>query len=251
LTCFLIKCRKDSLQKNCIAFDNDFNQEKLVSFLEYHSIGAMKNKLMTIGLFVLAIAFCIFIWMDTDRKTKFSAQLVSTDTLKAKADSSKKDSALLIIDTLKSDSVLIPASQIHTKNIHPQQVIEFAKTLIGTPYHYASTDPKLGFDCSGFITYVFTHFNIIVPRSSIDFTNVGKTIPVDSAKPGDLILFTGTDSTEKFVGHMGLVISNENKQIQFIHSSSGRAHGVTITPLNDYYRGRYMKTIRIFPENDK
>ena len=207
-------------------------------------------RIVVIGIICFIIQSCIFVWPDKDKKNKDSAQLVSTDTLHAKADSNKKDSALLIIDTLKSDSVLIPASQIHTKNVHPQQVVDFAKTLIGTPYHYASTDPKVGFDCSGFITYVFSHFNIIVPRSSIDFTNVGRGVPTDSAKPGDLILFTGTDSTEKFVGHMGLVISNQSKQLEFIHSTSGKKYGVTITPLNDYYRGRYMKTIRIFPENE-
>lgn len=213
--------------------------------------GGMKRNLVTIAGFVLVIAFCVFIWMDTDRKgNRSSAQLVSIDTSLAKGDSIKKDSALLIVDTLKTDSVLVPASQVHTKSVHPQQVVDFAKTLIGTPYKYASTDPKVGFDCSGFITYVFNHFNIIVPRSSIDFTNVGRTIPADSAKSGDLILFTGTDSTEKFVGHMGLVVSNQNNQLEFIHSTSGKKYGVTITPFNDYYKGRYMKTIRIFPENE-
>jgi cell wall-associated NlpC family hydrolase len=211
----------------------------------------MKNKLLTIAAFVLAIAFCVFIWMDTDKKSKGSAQLVSTDTSFAKVDTVKKDSVLLIVDTLKTDSVLVPASQIRTNKVHPRQVVEFAKTLIGVPYRYASTDPKVGFDCSGFITYVFTHFNIVVPRSSIDFTNVGRTIPADSAKAGDLILFTGTDSTEKFVGHMGLVVSNQNNQLNFIHSTSGKKYGVTITPFNDYYRSRYMKTIRIFLENDR
>jgi len=128
--------------------------------------------------------------------------------------------------------------QIATGNDHPEAVVAFAESLMGTPYRYASTDPKAGFDCSGFITYVFSHFGIKVPRSSIDFTNVGKEIPFANAKRGDIILFTGTDSTERFVGHMGIVISNENGDLQFIHSSSGRAHGVTVSPLKGYYMGR-------------
>ena len=187
---------------------------------------------------------------DKKDKKEDSAQLVSVDTSHAKRDSAKKDSAILIIDTVKTDSVFVPAGKVDTRNVHPQQVIDFAKTLIGVPYKYASIDPKQGFDCSGFITYVFNHFKIIVPRSSIDFTNVGRTIPSDSAKPGDLILFTGTDSTEKFVGHMGLVVTNQSKQMEFIHSTSGKKYGVTITPFNDYYKTRYMKTIRIFPPNE-
>jgi cell wall-associated NlpC family hydrolase len=212
-------------------------------------VQASVMKLWTL-IFTLGFSSCIFVWDNKDKKANDSTLLESTDTSHAKIDSVKKDSALLVVDTVKQDSILVPSAQINTKNIHPQQVVDFAKTLIGTPYKYASIDPKVGFDCSGFITYVFNHFNIIVPRSSIDFTNVGKFISLPDAKPGDLILFTGTDSTEKFVGHMGLVVTNQNNQLEFIHSTSGKKYGVTITPFNDYYHSRYMKTIRIFPENN-
>ena len=205
--------------------------------------------ILTIILAWICSSSCKY-WRTWDYKDNDSTRLVSTDTFPAKADTPVKDSVLLVIDTVKTDSVLVPASQVHTKNIHPAQVVDFAKTLIGIPYRYASTDPKVGFDCSGFITYVFSHFKIIVPRSSIDFTNVGKEIRWEDSKPGDLILFTGTDSTEKFVGHMGLIVSNSNKQLEFIHSTSGKKYGVTVTPLSNYYLSRYMKTIRIFPEND-
>jgi lipoprotein Spr len=138
---------------------------------------------------------------------------------------------------------------IHTGNTTPQQLVDYAKSLIGVPYKYASTDPAQGFDCSGFITYVFNHFDIDVPRSSVDFTNVPHEIPVKDAKPADLILFTGTDSTIRIVGHMGIVVYNDNNELLFIHSSSGKAHGVTITPLNEYYKGRFVKVIRVFPQN--
>ncbi len=142
------------------------------------------------------------------------------------------------------------SSTINAGNATPAEVVKYAETLIGTPYLYGSTDPQQGFDCSGFITYVFNHFNITVPRSSIDFTNAAAEIPLQQSKPGDLILFTGTDSTERSVGHMGIIISNDSIQTLFIHSTSGKANGVTITPLNNYYKGRFVKVIRIFPENN-
>ena len=149
------------------------------------------------------------------------------------------------------DTAIIPPSKtINTGGVQPHDLMAFAEQQIGVPYQYASIDPNVGFDCSGFITYVFNHFRIAVPRSSVDFTNVGKDIPVENAKRGDIILFTGTDSTEKFVGHMGLITENKGGQLKFIHSTSGKAYGVTITPLNDYYRSRFVKTIRIFPQND-
>ena len=137
---------------------------------------------------------------------------------------------------------------IKTGNTRPAELIAFAKTLIDVPYKYASIDPSEGFDCSGFITYIFNHFNIAVPRSSVGFTNVGRQVDLQNAKPGDLILFTGTDSSIRVVGHMGLVIANNNGLLEFIHSSSGKANGVVITPLEKYYMGRFEKVIRIFPE---
>ncbi len=137
---------------------------------------------------------------------------------------------------------------IKTGDTKPAELIAFAKTLIDVPYKYASTDPSQGFDCSGFITYIFNHFDIAVPRSSIGFTNMGKTVDLQNAKPGDLILFTGTDSSIRVVGHMGLVVSNKNGLLEFIHASSGKANGVVITPLEKYYMGRFEKVIRIFPE---
>jgi len=182
---------------------------------------------------------------------------VTLDSATAKMDTSVRIDSTQIQDNPVKDqtnnrdtALLVPSQTIQTGKVHPDAVVDFAKSLLGRPYVYASTNPKVGFDCSGFITYVFNHFNIAVPRSSIDFTNVGKTVPVPEAKRGDLILFTGTDSTEKFIGHMGLVVSNESDSLQFIHSSSGKAMGVTLTPLNAYYKKRFVRVARIFPKND-
>lgn len=152
------------------------------------------------------------------------------------------------VDTNEITEALPPSSSIDTRDVNPVELTNFAKTLIGTPYKYGSIEPQQGFDCSGFITYVFNHFNIAVPRSSIDFTNVGTEIQTNEAKPGDLILFTGTDSTIRNVGHMGIIVENGDST-KFIHSTSGKAYGVTITPLNEYYQGRFVKIIRIFNKN--
>jgi cell wall-associated NlpC family hydrolase len=130
----------------------------------------------------------------------------------------------------------------------PDSIVAFARTLIGTPYLYASTDPKKGFDCSGFITYVFNHFNIVIPRSSVDFTNYGEDVTIEDAKQGDLILFTGTDSAIRIVGHMGIVENVREGKLHFIHSTSGKGKGVVITPFEKYYQSRFVKVIRVFPD---
>ena len=137
-------------------------------------------------------------------------------------------------------------TRINTGNTRPDELLNFSKGLLGIPYKYGSIDPSQGFACSGFITYVFNHHGISVPRSSKDFTNVEREVKLKEAKAGDLILFTGTDSTVREVGHMGIITENNGTDISFIHSTSGKAYGVTVTPLNKYYQGRFVKTIRIF-----
>ncbi|HEX2535179.1 MAG TPA: NlpC/P60 family protein, partial [Chitinophagaceae bacterium] len=146
------------------------------------------------------------------------------------------------------DSTPVPfkGGPIRTGDLQPDALVDFAETLIGVPYVYGSTDPNTGFDCSGFITYVFRHFGISVPRSSIDFTHVGTPVPPEEARRGDIVLFTGTNPLERHVGHMGIVTENKDGLVHFIHSTSGKAMGVTITPLSEYYKERYVKTIRIF-----
>lgn len=168
-----------------------------------------------------------------------------TDTgVKEHSANEAKDTSVIIVPKNSGRSI-----DTATIRVTPSALVSYAETLIGTPYKYASTDPDVGFDCSGFITYVFNHFNIHVPRSSVDFTDAYPEVPITNAKEGDLILFTGTDSTTSVVGHMGIIVSNINDSISFIHSTSGKANGVTITPLNAYYKSRFVKVVRIFPVN--
>jgi cell wall-associated NlpC family hydrolase len=149
-------------------------------------------------------------------------------------------------DTTITDAVtVVDTTGIYTRNTVPDDLISFSRTLKGIPYKYGSTNPRVGFDCSGFITYVFNHFNIDVPRTSVAFTEEGRPVDLASSKPGDLILFTGTDSTIRTVGHMG-IITQSGDSIVFIHSTSGKANGVTETTLNPYYMGRFVKVIRVF-----
>lgn len=130
----------------------------------------------------------------------------------------------------------------------PAAFVEFAKKFVGVPYVYGSVNPAVGFDCSGFINHVARHFDLKVPRSSVDFTNFGITVDLPNAKAGDLVLFTGTDASRRIVGHMGIVTENNNGDLQFIHSTSGKAKGVTISEMSDHYKERFVKVVRIMGE---
>lgn len=130
-------------------------------------------------------------------------------------------------------------------SITGQKLVDYARRFYGVPYRYGSSDPKVGFDCSGFISHVYTHFGIEVPRSSVNFTDVGTPVEVDQAVPGDLVLFTGTNSENRTVGHIGIVTKNDDDGLEFIHSSSGKQYSVTVTPLEGYYETRFVKVIRV------
>ena len=203
-------------------------------------------KVQLYSLLIIIVCLVVLYFYFTTPASYNPTTITSQDTLRA--DVAAKDTVAMVLPKNSPPIRDTLPGQIATGNIHPEAIVAFAETLIGTPYKYASTDPAAGFDCSGFITYVFNHFNIKVPRSSIDFTNVGKEVSIPETKRGDIILFTGTDSTEKFVGHMGIVVGNSDS-LRFIHSSSGKVYGVTVTPLNNYYKGRFVKVIRITPLN--
>jgi cell wall-associated NlpC family hydrolase len=135
--------------------------------------------------------------------------------------------------------------------ISSYNLLYFAQTLIGTPYREASSDPSRGFDCSGFVSYVFKSFNADVPRSSSDYENLGREINIEDARPGDIILFKGTKTHHPHsIGHIAIVYSNENNELKFIHSTSGKEYCVTISSFDDTYKRRFVKVVRLLSQND-
>ncbi|WP_256007346.1 MULTISPECIES: C40 family peptidase [Pedobacter] len=128
----------------------------------------------------------------------------------------------------------------------PSRLLDFAKTMIGVRYRSASSSPSRGFDCSGFVNYVFSNFGFKVPRSSRAFASSGSSKKLEDASIGDVIVFTGTNSRSRTPGHVGIVYAVNGDEIKFIHSSSGSRKGVTISSLNEgFYRKRFLKIVSI------
>jgi cell wall-associated NlpC family hydrolase len=168
-----------------------------------------------------------------------------SSTLVQMTDTTQQQPKFNLRDTIIDKGITLKPDYQASKTLR-DSIVTFAKTLIGVPYLYGSTDPAKGFDCSGFINYVFNHFKIPVPRSSYDFGNIGQKRTLENCAKGDLILFTGTDPMEKNIGHIGIVIDTINGKPQFIHSSSGKVYGVTITSMeSEYYQGRYVGIVDV------
>ena len=116
------------------------------------------------------------------------------------------------------------------------KIIETAKKYMGVPYVWGGMTPS-GFDCSGFVQYVFMENGISIPRTTAQQINIGSSVSKSSLKPGDLVFFNTSGSG---VSHVGIYVGDN----QFIHCSSSK--GVVITSLsNSYWSARYLGARRV------
>lgn len=128
------------------------------------------------------------------------------------------------------------------------ELINYATTLLGKPYCYACSSPENGFDCSGFVSFVFKNFDISLPRSSSDYAVIGRELKPDEFKTGDILVFYGYKDKTR-IGHVGIICEANGMQSKFIHSSSGKAMGVTISELGSaMYTRRFYKCIDVISE---
>lgn len=110
-------------------------------------------------------------------------------------------------------------------------ILERGMSLIGTRYRFGGTS-EAGFDCSGFIGYLFREeAGMNLPRSTREMINVDAPLVARSAlKPGDLLFFA-TNGRRGRVSHAGIYLGDN----QFIHSSSRKSGGVRVDSLGDSY----------------
>jgi peptidoglycan DL-endopeptidase CwlO len=112
-----------------------------------------------------------------------------------------------------------------------------ALRLRGAPYRDGGTDPS-GFDCSGFIWYVFAQHGIRVPRTVEGQFGSGKPIGRESVEAGDLVFFAISGSA---VSHVGMVIGAD----QFVHAPSSRGEVRVERLSSPYWSGRFVGARRV------
>ena len=117
-----------------------------------------------------------------------------------------------------------------------QQLTDYAKQFVGYPYIYGGSSPS-GFDCSGFMQYVFAQFGYTINRTATAQLNDGVSVSYDEMQPGDIVYF-GYGNTAT---HVGMYIGDG----QFVHAQNS-ATGVVVSSLSEsYYASRYLCAHRI------
>jgi cell wall-associated NlpC family hydrolase len=125
---------------------------------------------------------------------------------------------------------VVKAAPVRTTQFHlpfGKRVVGYARRLVGTRYVYGGSTPRSGFDCSGFVRYVYGHFGVSLPHSSYAQFSLGRHIGRRSLRPGDLVFFDG-------LGHVGMYIGNG----RFIHAPHTGTR-VRVETLAGWYSSRF------------
>ncbi|WP_096437545.1 peptidoglycan-binding protein [Alteribacter populi] len=191
------------------------------------AVTELQNQLKTLGLFnVTPTGYYGSITKESVKKFQKQWNLVA-DGIATKATRDKLEEVSSIH---KEDA----GSGSSSGSFEVMNLIADASNYIGVPYVWGGVSPS-GFDCSGFIQYVFKQNGKNVPRTAAQQYNFGKS--VSTPKVGDVVFFETYTSGPS---HNGIYIGNN----QFIHS--GSSTGVTIANLNtNYWNSRYLGAKRL------
>jgi murein DD-endopeptidase len=141
--------------------------------------------------------------------------------------------AIQAIDPTTISPVLLTSSPLM------QSLLSTAIHFVGTPYRFGGADPSNGFDCSGFVYYVFAQQGVWVPRTVADLADAGTRVKHKDVRPGDLLFFRTAGSGPS---HVGIALGPD----RFVHAPNSRGE-VRIEPLaRRYWSERFLEARRVF-----
>lgn len=132
-----------------------------------------------------------------------------------------------------------PGAQVVMPDAAMNDVAIYALSLADTPYQFGGSSPASGFDCSGFVRYVFKNtLGFTLPRTTQEMSRAGEALEADQLRPGDLVFF---NTQRQPFSHVGIYVGEG----RFVHSpSSGKAVAV-VGMSEDYWRQRYDGARRV------
>lgn len=114
-------------------------------------------------------------------------------------------------------------------------IVATALSLTGVAYRYGGDSPEEGFDCSGFVRYVYARHGIVLPRDTASMAAALPQVPLAVRLPGDLLFFHTTAGR-----HVGIYMGQD----KFVHAPSVRTGAVRVSDLRAGYWWRRLAGIR-------
>ncbi|MBK8701410.1 MAG: C40 family peptidase [Saprospiraceae bacterium] len=128
------------------------------------------------------------------------------------------------------------ANPSSTTSVKRDEIVNAAQKYLGIPYKYAGKTPQEGFDCSGFANFIYNQNGFRTAGPSHELAMMGVFKSREDLESGDLIFF----GSENRISHVGIVVSNREHGLVFIHSSS--SSGIKTDEVNgsEYWNSRYL-----------
>ncbi|MBZ9634530.1 C40 family peptidase [Clostridium sp. FP1] len=124
-------------------------------------------------------------------------------------------------------------------------LVSYSNAFLGMQYLWGGTTPAIsdtsgkyisgGFDCSGFVQYIYKNFGIDLPRTSMDQINQGRSVTINNLEKGDLVFFMTNPALPHEVSHVGMYIGNN----KFVHSPNA-CDVIKISELTGYYKDKFV-----------
>lgn len=124
-----------------------------------------------------------------------------------------------------------------------EALLRYARYFRGGKYLWGGTTPE-GFDCSGYVQYLFKKHGISLPRTAWEQSKVGTPVAKNALQKGDLLFFLTDKSRGIPVTHVGIYLGNG----RFIHAAS-KKRGIIISPIDHgYYADKFVAAKRILKQ---
>jgi hypothetical protein len=146
---------------------------------------------------------------------------------------------LLALSLLLAACACAVRSQPQSRSVMRRQIVALAQSLAGLPYVYGGSDID-GFDCSGFVFYVYDCYGIRLPRSAREQGRLPGSVKLKHAAPGDILVFK-----LKKILHSAIYLGEG----RFIHAPNAEGW-VRFEKLNEYWLSRLETVVAVLPGND-
>jgi cell wall-associated NlpC family hydrolase len=194
--------------------------------------------------------FCTFLTASNAKPLSEIADEAKMSAIESTEETNREPKKLRSVALPKAEET-VAVAEVVTKKVEEapklvlsdrrQHFVWFAESYTGwsIPYRLGKASIDEGFDCSGFVHYALDYFDVKTARTAAAQSKIGTEIPVENARPGDLVFF-GKES----ISHVAVVISNDEEGLVVVHSTSSVGIKRDNITKSDYWKPK-LRSIAI------